>query len=383
MNDTERRDQLVADIQGLSGIAEAHCRRIRRILHESSEPFGCDSKGRLKLALFDARSYDREAFQAANEERFAITFLESSLSLETVDSARGFRAVCLFVNDRCDKAIVERLAALGVEFIALRCAGFNHVDLEACKQYDIGVARVPAYSPHAVAEHCVGLMLTLNRKFHQAYQRNRAGFFVLDGLTGFDMHGKTVGIIGTGKIGRCTAAILNGFGCRVLAFDKYPDDKYAAGSDVSYVGLDELFRKSDIITLHAPLTDDSYHLIDQKAIETMKRGVMIINTSRGGLIDSKALVKGLKSGHIGSAGLDVYEEESGIFFHDYSTSERIMTDDVLARLLTFNNVIVTSHQGFLTREALSEIAATTLVNLAEFAEGRRGDELTHSVAVDR
>ncbi len=380
MNDIERRDQLVAEIQGLSGVAEAHDQRIRRILDESREPFGYDSRGRLKLAFFDAHSYDREAFQAANAGHFDITFLESSLSLETVDSARGFRAVCLFVNDRCDEAILERLAALGVEFVALRCAGFNHVDLAACARYNIAVARVPAYSPYAVAEHCVGLMLTLNRKFHQAYQRNRAGYFVLDGLTGFDMHGKTVGIIGTGKIGRCAAAILRGFGCRILAFDKYPDDDLAATDGVSYTSLEELFQQSDIITLHTPLTDETHHMIDRAAIEIMKTGVMIINTSRGGLIDSLALVDGLKSTQIGSAGLDVYEEESGIFFHDYSNNNRIMTDDVLARLLTFNNVIVTSHQGFLTREALSEIAATTLANLTEFAGGKRGDELTHSIA---
>jgi len=382
MNDSERRDQLLAEIKQLEGVTEPLHQRIRRILDESRDAFGCDSEGRVKLAFYDAHRYDRDAFEEANDDRFEITYFDSALSSETVDSARGFRAVCLFVNDRCDENIIERLRALGVELIALRCAGFNHVDLEACASNGIDVVRVPAYSPHAVAEHCVGLMLTLNRKFHQAYQRNRAGYFVLDGLTGFDMHGKTVGIIGTGKIGRCVATILRGFGCRILAYDKYPDDDLAASDGVSYVSLENLCSHSDIITLHAPLNDDTHHLINQDAIGIMKSGVMIINTSRGGLLDTKALVKGLKDGRIGAAGLDVYEEESGIFFHDYASNERIMGDDVLARLLTFNNVIVTSHQAFLTREALHEIAATTLSNLGEFVEGRRGGELTHLVEMD-
>jgi D-lactate dehydrogenase len=242
------------------------------------------------------------------------------------------------------------------------------------------VVRVPAYSPHAVAEHTVALMLMLNRRLHMAYMRIRAGSFKLDGLTGFDMYGKTVGIVGTGQIGRCVAEILLGFGCRVLAYDKRIDETLAARPNLAYAELDDLFRESDIISLHVPLFPATHYLIDAAAIDKMKRGVMLINTSRGALVDTRALTGGLKSGKIGSAGLDVYEEEAGVFFHDLSS--RVLTDDVLARLLSFNNVVVTSHQAYLTREALDNIAQTTLDNLAEFEQGRRGAELTHAVTAD-
>ncbi|MCO6455352.1 MAG: 2-hydroxyacid dehydrogenase [Pirellulaceae bacterium] len=332
----------------------------------------------MKVAVYDAKSYDRQSFDAHNQQQqFALHYLAAGLDAGTVAAAEGCKAVCLFVNDQCDAEIVGQLAARGVQMIALRCAGYNNVDLEACRRHGISVARVPAYSPHAVAEHTVALMLTLNRRVHQAYIRNRTGYFVLEGLTGFDMHGKTVGVVGTGKIGQCLVEILLGFGCRVLAFDKYPAPQLAARAGVAYVELEQLFGESDIITLHVPLFPETYHLIDQRAIGQMKRGVMLINTSRGGLVDTRALIDGLKTAQIGSAGLDVYEEEAGVFFHDLS--DKVLTDDVLARLLTFNNVVVTSHQAYLTREALSNIAQTTLDNLREFEAGRRGQELSHAV----
>ena len=266
---------------------------------------------------------------------------------------------------------------MGVQLIALRCAGFNNVDLRACQQQQINVVRVPAYSPYAVAEHTVALILMLNRRLHQAYLRNRAGYFVLDGLTGFDMRGKTVGVIGTGQIGRCLVDILLGFGCRVLAFDKFPNAELTDRPNVQYVDLDQALAESDIISLHVPLFPDTHHLVNTDSIAKMKDGVMLINTSRGGLVDTRALIDGLKSGKIGAAGLDVYEEEAGIFFNDLSV--KVLTDDVLARLMTFNNVVVTSHQAFLTHEALANIADTTMMNLEEFAQGKRGAELTNAV----
>jgi D-lactate dehydrogenase len=283
----------------------------------------------------------------------------------------------LFVNDECHAEIVTALAAQGVKLIALRCAGFNNVDLAACQQHGIEVVRVPAYSPHAVAEHAVALMLMLNRHLHVAYMRNRVGSFVLENLTGFDMRGKTVGVLGTGKIGQCVAEILLGFGCHVLAYDKYQNEQLAAREGVEYAELAEILPRADIITLHLPLLEETYHLIDTEAIQQMKPGVMLINTSRGGLLDTAALIAGLKSGQIGFAGLDVYEEEAGVFFQDYSA--RVLDDDILARLLTFNNVVVTSHQAFLTHEALSNIAQTTLASVAEFRDGRRGTSLTNVV----
>jgi D-lactate dehydrogenase len=279
--------------------------------------------------------------------------------------ARGFPVVCSFVNDHLDEALVTALAAGGTRFLALRCAGYNQVDLSACQKAGLRVARVPAYSPHAVAEHAVGLMLALNRKFHKAYNRVREGNFAIDGLLGFDMHEKTVGIVGTGKIGTVTAGILKGFSCRLLFHDVYENaDCRAMGQ---YVSLDELWAASDIITLHCPLMPDTHHLICQAAIERMKPGVMLINTSRGALVDAQAVIDGLKSGRIGYLGLDVYEEEAELFFEDHSG--HIIQDDVFMRLATFTNVLITAHQAFFTCNALEEIAPVTMANITALAEG--------------
>lgn len=378
MNNEERLNDLVTKLQQASGLDERRYDRLLAALEQAPGKVGHDDQGRLKIGMFDARPYDIESFEHCNEGRYAIHPIETSLNVDTARAAAGYKVICIFVNDCCDAEVVEMLAARGVEMIALRCAGFNNVDLEACDRFGISVARVPAYSPYAVAEHSVALMLMLNRNLHRAYYRNQAGYFVLDGLTGFDMRGKTVGVAGTGKIGRCLVDILLGFGCRVLAFDKYPDEALAAREAVDYVDLDQLYAESDIVSLHVPLYPETYHLIDATAIEAMKPGAMLINTSRGALVDTPALIDGLKSGKIGAAGLDVYEEEAGIFFHN--VANEILTDDVLARLMTFNNVVVTSHQAYLTKEALANIAETTLDNIREFALGKRGQELTNVVA---
>jgi D-lactate dehydrogenase len=377
MNDQQRLAALLDKLKGLDGLDEERFDRLTAELDRGRARLGYDDQGRLKIVLFDAKSYDVESFERRNRGRHAIHYVRAPLNEDTVHAAKGFKVVCIFVNDSCDARLVARLGSLGVELIALRCAGFNNVDLQACEQHHISVVRVPAYSPYAVAEHTVALMLTLNRRLHLAYQRNRTGHFVLEGLTGFDMKGKTVGVVGTGNIGRCAIDILLGFGCRILAWDKFPNEELSARDNVQYVELDRLLRDSDIITLHVPLFPETHHLIDNSAIEQMKDGVMLINTSRGGLVDTKALIGGLKSGKIGSAGLDVYEEEAGIFFHDIS--DQVLTDDILARLLTFNNVVITSHQAFLTREALTNIADTTLANIDEFAQGKRAAELTNAV----
>ena len=377
MKDAERLKALRDRLKGLEGLDEETFDRIGTALDRGRRRFGYDAQGRLRVAFFDARSYDIDSFDRANHDRFALQYISASLDRATAVAAKGCKAVCIFVNDTCDAAVVETLAAQGVELVALRCAGFNNVALESCESYGISVARVPAYSPYAVAEHAVGLMLMLNRHLHHAYQRNRYGYFVLDGLTGFDMQGKTVGVVGTGKIGQCLVSILLGFGCRVLAFDKFPNTELTARDGVEYVALEQLLSDSDIITLQVPLTPDTRHIVDRRAIDQMKDGVMIINTSRGELVDTRALIEGLKSGKVGSAGLDVYEEEAGVFFRDLS--DQVLTDDVLARLLSFNNVVVTSHQAYLTKEALTNIAETTLENLGEFEKGKRGDELTNAV----
>jgi D-lactate dehydrogenase len=377
MNDQERLRHFQQELGKLDGLDEEHFRRLVKELRRARTADGHDEQGRLIITMFDAKSYDIESFTRANNHRRAIRYVNQSLDRITAYAAKGSKIVCIFVNDECDTATVEVLAELGVELITLRCAGFNNVDLDACRKHEISVVRVPSYSPHAVAEHTVALMLTLNRHLHQAYQRTRSGFFVLDGLTGFDMRGKTVGVIGTGQIGRCAIDILLGMGCHILAFDKYPDESLAGRENVEYVQLATVFAQSDIITLHIPLFPETHHLVDRAAISQMKEGVMLINTSRGGLVDTRALIDGLKSGRIGSAGLDVYEEEGGVFFHD--VSDKVLTDDVLARLLTFNNVVVTSHQAFLTREALANIAETTLANVDEFEAGRRKQDLSHSV----
>ncbi len=295
-------------------------------------------------------------------------FHEFRLSEGTVAAAAGAQAVCLFVNDCANREVLAQLHAAGVRMIALRCAGFNNVDLAAAAEFGIAVTRVPAYSPHAVAEHAVALCLTLNRKIHRAYNRVREHNFSLHGLVGFDLAGKTVGVIGTGKIGKIAAQIFRGFDMRALAFDPYPSPEWAREKGVEYVSLGQLLSESDVVTLHLPLTPQTHHMLNAARIAGMKAGAMLINTSRGKLIDTPALMEALLRGHLGGVALDVYEEEEGIFFEDHS--EHLLQDDILSRLLTFPNVLITSHQAFLTREALSEIARVTAENLARFAGGR-------------
>ena len=325
----------------------------------------------MRVAFFDTHRFEK-TYYAQAAKPLAIRFLEHRLTEETVLSAQGHECACIFVNDRANAPILEALARGGTRLIACRSAGFNHVDLEAAGRLGIRVVRVPEYSPYAVAEHAVALILSLNRKIHRSYNRVREGNFSLDGLVGFDLHGKTVGIIGTGKIGRTLCRILHGFGCNVLAQDLEPD----ASTGASYVPFETLLERSDILSLHVPLTPQTRHLIDAKAIARMKEGVMLINTSRGALVDTRALIAGLKSGKIGSAGLDVYEEEEGIFFEDLSGA--VLQDDDLARLLTFPNVLLTSHQAFLTREALTNIAQTTIGNIEAFLRGEYPNEVRAS-----
>jgi len=314
----------------------------------------------MRCLLFSTKPYDQASFGAVTGHGHDLVFQPATLSPTTVALANGFPAVCLFVNDHADRAVLESLVAGGTRVIALRCAGYNNVDLVAAQALGLTVVRVPAYSPYAVAEHTVALMLMLNRQLHRAYNRVREGNFALEGLLGFDMHGRTVGLIGTGRIGAITARILSGFGCRILATDLTENpDVLALGA--RYVPRDELLTQSDIISLHAPLTPKTHHLIDAVAIARMKPGVMLINTSRGALVDTRAVIIGLKSGRIGSLGLDVYEEEADLFFSDLSGT--VIRDDVFSRLLTFPNVVVTGHQAFFTRDALAAIASTTLDNL--------------------
>ncbi len=322
----------------------------------------------IHIAFFDAKPYDRAAFDRANEEHhLSLHYYESRLTPATVDLAKDKHVVCCFVNDEINAAVITALYQRGITLLALRCAGYNNVDFKTAYG-KIHITHVPAYSPHAVAEHAAALMLCLNRKVHRAYNRTREGNFSLDGLTGFDLFGKCAGIIGTGKIGRSMAAILKGFGMTVLCYDPFPDESFARTNGVRYVELSELYHRADIITLHCPLTEKTRHLIGPSAFDAMKPGVMLINTSRGALIDTPALIAALKTRRIGAAGLDVYEEESNYFFEDRSGD--VMDDDVLARLLTFNNVLVTSHQGFLTAEALDAIAHTTLGQIADHMTGR-------------
>jgi D-lactate dehydrogenase len=317
----------------------------------------------MRVAFFSAKPYEKPFFMHADPQvRHAITYFEARLSAETAPLARGHDAVCAFVNDHLDASVLERLRSLGVRFLALRSAGFNHVDLQAADAMGIVVVRVPAYSPYAVAEHAVALMLDLNRKIHRSYARVHEGNFSLDGLMGFDMHGRTVGIIGTGAIGLCVARILGGFGMKLLAYDPAPG-KEAAELGIRYVSLDELYGQSDIISLHCPLNPATHHLIGAEAIDRMTPGVMLINTSRGKVVDTRAVIDGLKSGRIGYLGLDVYEEEGDLFFQDLS--DQVIQDDVFSRLLSFPNVVVTGHQGFFTRNAMEGIARTTLRNLTD------------------
>jgi D-lactate dehydrogenase len=320
----------------------------------------------LKIAFFDTKPYDRKSFERVNKAfGFDVTYFDTHLNTDTVELTQGFDAVCAFVNDTIDKPVIDRLVDHGVRIVALRCAGYNNVDFNTA--FDrLPVVRVPAYSPYAVAEHAAALILSLNRKTHKAYYRVREGNFSINGLQGFDMHGKTAGVIGSGQIGRCLVNILQGFGMDVLVYDPFPDQAYAQKQGIRYVDLSELYSRSDVISLHCPLTPETRYMINKKTISTLKEGVMIINTGRGQLIDTKALIQGLKSGKIGAAGLDVYEEESDYFFEDRSVE--LIKDDVLARLLTFPNVLVTSHQGFFTVEALNNIAHTTLTNLKDFFE---------------
>lgn len=322
----------------------------------------------MRIAFFDTHSYDREMFSRVNENfHHDLVYFEPRLTSSTASLAKGFPAVCSFVHDRLDRKALTLLAEEGVRLVALRCTGFNHVDLAAAKELAIRAVRVSAYSPHAVAEHTLALVLALNRKIHRAYTRVREGNFSLEGLMGFDLFGKTVGILGLGKIGTEVARICQGFGCKILAYDLKPTSSLSSELNLTYVDLPELYQNSEIITMHLPLTLETHHLIDEKALSRMKRGVMLINTGRGALIDTLALIKGLKTGQIGSAGLDVYEEEDTVFSHDFS--DQVLQDDVLARLLTFPNVLITAHQGYFTREAIRDIAQTTLTNVSSFEKG--------------
>lgn len=328
----------------------------------------------MKTAVFDAKAYDKEVLEAVNQGRHELVYIEARLTSHTLSAARGCEAVCSFVNDQLNASNLESLKELGVRLIALRSAGYNHVDLAAAQALDLPVVRVPEYSPHAVAEHAVALLLTLNRKTHRAYNRVRELNFSLEGLMGFDLYKKTVGVIGTGRIGAAFCRIMSGFGCRLLLSDPFPKPELAALPQAKYVSLDELLRESDVISLHLPLNEETRHIIDASAFEKMKPNAFLINTGRGALIDTQALVQALKAHRLGGAGLDVYEEEEGVFFHDYS--EAGISDDRLARLLTFPNVLITGHQGFFTREAMHAIAATTLDNLSAF---ERGEPLVNEV----
>ena len=321
----------------------------------------------MRIAVFSSKPYDQETLLAANvAHNHKLDFFEAALNVHTCSLAEEADALCVFVNDQVDAKLLRCVAGRGVKIIALRCAGFNNVDLNTAKGLGITVVRVPAYSPYAVAEHAVAMMLTLNRKIHRAYNRVREGNFSLNGLLGFDMHGKTVGIIGTGRIGAVLAKILVGFGCTVLAEDLYQNpDCLVLG--VQYVEREALLAQSDIISLHCPLTPDTRHLINTQSITHMKPGVMLINTGRGALVDTKAVIAGLKSRQIGGLAMDVYEQEEGLFFEDHSNE--IIQDDLLERLISFPNVLITSHQGYFTREALSAIAETTLNNLSQLERG--------------
>lgn len=332
----------------------------------------------MRVAIFSTKHYDRVFLETANATcGHELVFFEPRLTEETTLLAAQFPAVCVFVNDQLSAPVLTALAGQGTRLIALRSAGFNNVDLIAARELGLTVVRVPAYSPYAVAEHTVGLILTLNRKIHRAYARVREGNFALDGLLGFDLHGRTVGVIGTGKIGAVVARILKGFGCQLLAHDPFPNpDCERLG--VKYVSLQNLFTASDVITLHCPLTPETHHLISAQAISQMKSGVMLINTGRGALIDTQAVIEALKSGRIGYLGLDVYEEEADLFFEDLS--DKVIHDDVFARLLTFPNVVITGHQGFFTEEALKNIAETTLANITAFEQGQGA---MHEVSAER
>ena len=319
----------------------------------------------IKIAFFDTEDYDKKLFDEYNKTyNYQITYFKSRLNAETAPLAKGYDVVCIFVNDKADKETLDILNECGVKLLALRCAGFNNVDLKHLG--NIRAVRVPQYSPYAVAEHATALLLNINRKIYKSYQRVKKYNFALEGLVGFDLHGKTVGVIGSGKIGKVFINIMNGFGCRVLAYDKFPDEKAAKEMNFEYVDLDTLYKESDIISLHCPLTDENYKMINEESLDKMKDGVVLINTSRGKLIDTKSLIKRLEQGKIGGLGLDVYEDEEEFFLNDMSNS--YIRDEELSILLTMPNVVVTSHQAFFTKEALNKIALDTCENIKEFFE---------------
>jgi len=334
----------------------------------------------LKIAFFDAKPYDKPAFDKYGEaDGIEFKYFETKLNEDTVELAAGYDGVCVFVNDTVNAPVIERLSRLGAKVIALRCAGFNNVDMNAAAG-KLKVYRVPAYSPYAVAEHTMALLLTSIRRIHKAYIRSKDFNFSLSGLTGFDLHGKTVGVIGTGRIGRVFIDICRGFGMKVLAYDKYPYTSIDNGDTVRYTDKEEIFRQSDIISLHCPLNEETAHIINEESLELCKKGVVLLNTSRGGLVDAEALLSAIKSRKVGAACLDVYEEEADLFFED--NSGHIMEDDTLARLISMPNVIVTSHQAFLTEEALSNIAETTVKNLTDFRDGEKNqNELCYTCGV--
>ena len=330
----------------------------------------------MKISFFSTQSYDREFFNKHNASySYELAYYEAKLTEDTCSLAADSDAVCVFVNDHLNKEVIQKLAAQGIRLVALRCAGFNNVDLKAAQHHRIKVVRVPAYSPHAVAEHALAMIMTLNRKTHKAYNRIREQNFSLSGLLGFDLNGKTVGVIGTGNIGQVFSKIMLGLGCRVLAFDPQ-QNKSVVERGATYVALSELLAEGDILSLHCPLNEHTRYLIKADTIHQMKHGVMLINTSRGGLIDTKAVIEGLKSGKIGSLGIDVYEQEENLFFQNLS--EQIILDDMIARLVSFPNVLITAHQGFFTTEALDQIAETTLSNIKAF---ENQDQLVNEVRV--
>jgi D-lactate dehydrogenase len=321
----------------------------------------------MKVSFFDTHRFEKEAFtQGCTNDSLSLQYFSHPLNVDTAPLCHDSGAVCAFVNDVLDENCLSQLAQNGVGLVALRCAGFNNVDIATATRLGIQVCRVPAYSPHAVAEYALGMILTLNRKIHRAFNRVRELNFSLDGLVGFNLHGKVVGCVGCGKIGKVFCQLMAAFGCRVLVYDKHPDPDLQQHKQIEFVGLQELCRKSDLISLHIPLTPETHHLLDRSQFQQMKKGVFIVNTGRGALINTQALVEALKSQKVGAAALDVYEEEENVFFHDLSG--QILQDDQLARLLTFPNVLITSHQAFLTTEALQEIASTTLNNLQRFAQ---------------
>jgi len=315
----------------------------------------------MKAAVFSFHKFEKPFLEKANQSRHELVYIDTRLNLSSSAFAAGCKAVCLFVNDDASEKVLQSLNESGIKFVALRSAGFNNVNLKKAKELGMRVARVPAYSPYAVAEHTVALMLALNRKLMRAHNRIAEGNFSLDGLTGFDMNGKTAGIIGTGKIGSLVAKILSGFGCNLIGYDQYPNDELVTKYGLQYTDFKTVCKNSDILTLHTPLNDETKYLINRNSIELMKAGVMLINTSRGGLVNTRDVIDALKSGYIGYFGIDVYEEEEGLFFEDHS--EDILKDDVIARLMTFRNVLITSHQAFLTQTALQNIADTTIYNL--------------------